>query len=62
MVTNIKHSTRNILNFEFLQDEFIDLNVKQFKNIHINIMDATGNLVKTDNSTPTTLQLEFSSV
>ena len=62
MVTNIKHSTRNLLNFEFLQDEFIDLNVKQFKNIHINIMDATGNLVKTDNSTPTTLQLEFSSV
>ena len=62
MVTNIKHSTRNLLNFEFLQDEFIDLNVKQFKNIQINIMDATGNLVKTDNSTPTTLQLEFSSV
>ena len=62
MVTNIEHSTRNLLNFEFLQDEFIDLNVKQFKNIQINIMDATGNLVKTDNSTPTRLQLEFSSV
>ena len=62
MVTNIEHSTKNLLNFEFLQDEFIDLNIKQFKNIQINIMDATGNLVKTDNSTPTRLQLEFSSV
>ena len=51
-----------ILSFEFLQDEYIDLNVKEVKSIQIAIMDATGNSVKTDNSTPTRLQLMFSTV
>ena len=62
MVTNIEHSSRNILSFEFLQDEYVDLNVKEFKTIQIAIMDATGNPVKTDSSTPTRLQLMFSTV
>ena len=40
----------------------IDLNVKEFKSIKIGIMDATGNFLKTDSSTPTRLQLTFSTV
>ena len=62
MVTNIRQSTSNFLSFEFLQNEFVDLNVKEFKNIKIAIMNASGNLVKTDNSTPTRLQLMFTTV
>ena len=62
MVTNTEHSSSNILTFEFLQNEYIDLNVKEFKSIQIAIMDVTGNSVKTDNSTPTRLQLMFSTV
>ena len=62
MVTNIEHSSSNILSFEFLQNEYVDLNVKEFKSIQIAIMDATGNSVKTDSSTPTRLQLMFSTV
>ena len=62
MVTNTQHSINKILSFEFLQDEYVDLNVKDFKSIKINIMDATGNIVKTDSSTPTRLQLTFSTV
>ena len=41
---------------------YVDLNVKEFKTIQIAIMDATGNPVKTDSSTPTRLQLMFSTV
>ena len=62
MVTNIKESSSDILSFDFLQDEFVDLNVKEFKSIQIDIMDATGNLVKTDNSISTILQLMFKTV
>ena len=62
MVTNTEHSSNNILSFEFLQDEYVDLNVKEFKTIKIAIMDATGNPVKTDSSIPTRLQLMFSTV
>ena len=62
MVTNTEHSSSNILSFEFLQNEYVDLNVKEFKSIKIAIMDATGNPVKTDSSTPTRLQLMFSTV
>ena len=62
MVTNTEHSSNNILSFEFLQDEYVDLNVKEFKTIKIAIMDATGNPVKTDSSIPTRLQIMFSTV
>ena len=62
MVTNNQHSISKILSFEFLHDEYVDLNVKEFKSIKIGIMDATGNIVKTNSSTPTRLQLTFSTV
>ena len=62
MVTNTLHSSANILDFEFLQDEYVDLNVRDFRSIQIAILDATGNPVKTDSSIPTRLQLMFSTV
>ena len=62
MVTNTLHSSANILDFEFLQDEYVDLNVREFRSIQIAILDATGNPVKTDSSIPTRLQLMFSTV
>ena len=37
MVTNIRQSASNFLSFEFLQNEFVDLNVKEFENIKIAI-------------------------
>ena len=37
MVTNIRQSASNFLSFEFLQNEFVDLNVKEFKNMKIAI-------------------------
>ena len=62
MVTNSLHSSSNILTFEFLQNEYVDLNVREFRSIQIAIMDATGNPVKTDSSIPTRLQLMFNTV
>ena len=62
MVTNTLHPSSNILDFEFLQDEYVDLNVREFRSIQIAILDATGNPVKTDSSIPTRLQLMFSTV
>ena len=62
MVTNNLHSSTDILEFEFLQDEYVDLNVREFRSIQIAIMDATGNPIKTKSSIPTRLQLMFSTV
>ena len=62
MVTNTMHPSTNILDFEFLQDEYVDLNVREFRSIKIAILDATGNPVKTDSSIPTRLQLMFSTI
>jgi len=62
MVTNTMHPSTNILDFEFLQDEYVDLNVREFRSIKIAILDATGNPVKTDSSIPTRLQLMFTTI
>ena len=62
MVTNNFHPSTDIIEFEFLQDEYVDLNVREFRSIQIAIMDATGNPIKTRSSIPTRLQLMFSTV
>ena len=62
MVTNKLQSSTDILEFEFLQDEYVHLNVREFKSIQIAIMDATGKPIKTKSSIPTRLQLMFSTV
>ena len=62
LVTNNVHVDGDILSFDFLQNEYVNLNIKEFKSIKIGILDASGGHVKTDNSFPTRLQLMFSTV
>jgi hypothetical protein len=62
LVTNNVHVDGDILSFDFLQNEYVDLNVKEFKSIKIGILDASGGPVKTHTSFPTRLQLMFSTV
>ena len=62
LVTNNVHVDGDILSFDFLQNEYVDLNVKEFKSIKIGILDASGGPVKTHTSFPTRLQLMFSSI
>ena len=50
------------VSFDFLKNEFVNLNVKEFKHIKIVILDASGGPVKADNSFSTSLQLMFSVV
>ena len=45
--------------FTFYQDEFVDLDIREFSSIQIRIIDATGNLIKSDHSIPTRCQLQF---
>ncbi len=50
------------ISFDFLQNEYVNLNVKKFKSIKIAILDPSGSPVKTGTSFPTRLQLMFNSV
>ena len=62
LVTNNVRSDSDIISFDFVQNESVNLNVKEFKSMKIAILDASGGPVKTDNSFPTSLQLMFSVV
>ena len=53
-------SEKDIIHFSFYQDEPVDLHVKEFSTIRIQILDATGNLIKALGSFPTRCQLLFS--
>ena len=60
LVTNSNHLDSDVLSFEFLQDEKVPLRIREFKSIHISILDATGSPVKSEFNFPTRLQLMFS--
>ncbi len=62
LVTNNVRSDGDILSFDFLQNEYVNLNVKELKSIKIGILDPSGSPVKTGNSFPTRLQLMFNTV
>ena len=53
-------SEKDVIHFSFYQDEPVDLHVKEFSTIRIQILDATGNLIKASGSYPTRCQLLFS--
>ena len=57
LVTNL---TSDILTFDFQQDEKVFLGIREFKSIHISILDATGNPVKSESNFGTKLQVQFS--
>ena len=60
LITNTNNLTSDILSFDFQQDEKVNLGIREFKSIHISILDATGNPVKSESNHPTRLQLMFS--
>ena len=62
LVTNNINPNLDILSFDFFQNEYVDLNVKEFKNISIRIADVTGNTVKSETTIPTRMQLVFTNI
>ena len=60
MITNTTNLTSDILTFDFQQDEKVFLGIREFKSIHISILDATGNPVKSESNFGTKLQVQFS--
>ena len=60
LVTNTSNLTSEILTFDFQQDERVSLGIREFKSIHISILDASGNPVKSESNFSTKLQLQFS--
>ena len=60
LITNSDNLDSDILSFEFLQDEKVNLGIREFKSIHISIMDTTGSPVKSESKLSSRLQLMFS--
>ena len=60
LITNSDNLNSDILSFDFLQDEKVNLGIREFKSIHMSILDVTGNPVKSESTQPTRLQLMFS--
>ena len=60
LITNSDNLEADILTFQFQQDEKVMLGIREFKSIHISIMDVTGTPVKSESNFPSRLQLMFS--
>ena len=50
---------REIINFSFHQEEFVGLSIKEFTSIRIQIVDTTGDLIKSNQKYPTRCQIQF---
>ena len=50
---------RDIINFTFHQDEFVDIAIKEFTSIRIQIADTTGELIQSSQKYPTRCQIQF---
>ena len=59
LVTNPVNVSSDILTFDFLQNEYVELEVKEFKSIKIRIADVTGKTVRCKSDIPSRLQLLF---
>ena len=58
----VTHNTSNIsdiLSYEFLQNEYVGLQVKHFTSIKIRIANVKGETIRCDPSIPTRLQILF---
>ena len=62
LVTNSLNNISEMLSFDFHQNEYVKLRVKEFKSISIRIADATGETAQTASSIPTRLQISFVNV
>ena len=59
LVANNTHPSSDLISFDFHQDEYVDLGVRDFKSIRISIMDVTGQVLKSEGTTR--MQLKFTS-
>ena len=59
LVANPINTSSEILSFDFLQNEYVDLGVKNFDTIRIRIADVDGKTIKSLSDTPSRLQLMF---
>ena len=50
---------RDIINFAFHQEEFVNIAIKEFTSIRIQIVDTTGDLIKSAQKYPTRCQIQF---
>ena len=51
LVANNTHPSSDLISFDFHQDEYVDLGVRDFKSIRISIMDVTGQVLKSEGAT-----------
>ena len=59
LLANNTPPSSDLISFDFQQDEYVDLGVREFKSIRISIMDVTGQVLKSEGATQ--LQLKFTS-
>ena len=59
LVPNNTHPSSDLISFDFHQDKYVDVGVREFKSIRISIMDVTGQLLKSEGATR--MQLKFTS-
>ena len=62
LVTNPIDVSGDMITFDFLQNEYVELLVKEFKSIRIRIADVSGKTVICDSDLPTRLQIRFINV
>ena len=62
VVTNSIDASSDIFIFDFLQNEYVELKVKEFKSIKIGITDVNGKTIKCDSDIATRLQIMFINV
>ena len=62
LVKNPIDVSSDIISFDFLQNEYVELLVKEFKSIKIRIADVNGKTVKCDSDIATRLQIMFINV
>ena len=61
-VTYNHSESSSISSYEFLQNEYIDLEIKHFTSIKIKICNVSGETIKCDSSIPSRLQIMFVNV
>ena len=50
---------KDIINFSFHQEEFVGMAIKEFTSVRIQIVDTTGDLIKSKQKYPTRCQIQF---
>ena len=61
LISNNHKTSKNspLLEFEFIHDEWVKLDIKSFETIQINILDVTGKIVESSSDLPSFLELQM---